>query len=328
MPRGAALRRDGATRSLRRRRADVFDRCAARVKPAPFEYHAPATTVDAVGLLADLGDDVKVLAGGQSLVPMLALRLAASRTWSTSRGSPSCAGSSGTATCSGSGPATTDAEVERDPTSGGGAAAREGHAVHRPLPDSQPRHARRVDRPRRSGRRVPGRRARPRRRASRSPADAAPAESRRATSSAGSGPPRSSPTSSSCACASRSGPRGSGFAVEELARRHGDFAVAGATRRRRARRRRPHLALRHRARSAGFGARRPTAVEAEITGRPVSDVDRRRARAHGHGGARLDPGRRTRLGRLPRARARRGDGGPGVVGGGNGGAAWLRSRCT
>ncbi|MGZ4208953.1 MAG: FAD binding domain-containing protein, partial [Actinomycetota bacterium] len=46
------------------------------MKPAPFEYHAPATTAGAVSLLADLGDDAKVLAGGQSLVPMLSLRLA------------------------------------------------------------------------------------------------------------------------------------------------------------------------------------------------------------------------------------------------------------
>src|SRR5262245_31403591 len=46
-----------------------------RVKPAPFEYHAPETTTDVVGLLHEHGDDAKVLAGGQSLVPMLALRL-------------------------------------------------------------------------------------------------------------------------------------------------------------------------------------------------------------------------------------------------------------
>ncbi|MFN8034828.1 MAG: xanthine dehydrogenase family protein subunit M [Acidimicrobiia bacterium] len=46
------------------------------MKAAPFEYHAPDTTGDAVRLLAELGDDAKVLAGGQSLVPMLALRLA------------------------------------------------------------------------------------------------------------------------------------------------------------------------------------------------------------------------------------------------------------
>jgi carbon-monoxide dehydrogenase medium subunit len=46
------------------------------VKPAPFEYHAPATVADAVSLLRDFGDEAKVLAGGQSLVPIMALRLA------------------------------------------------------------------------------------------------------------------------------------------------------------------------------------------------------------------------------------------------------------
>ena len=46
------------------------------MKPAPFDYHAPASVDEAVGLLASLGDSAKVLAGGQSLVPMLALRLA------------------------------------------------------------------------------------------------------------------------------------------------------------------------------------------------------------------------------------------------------------
>jgi len=45
------------------------------VKPAPFEYHASESVADAVGLLAEHADECKVLAGGQSLVPMLALRL-------------------------------------------------------------------------------------------------------------------------------------------------------------------------------------------------------------------------------------------------------------
>ena len=47
------------------------------MKPSAFEYHAPTTGAEAVGLLADLGDDAKVLAGGQSLIPMLSLRLTA-----------------------------------------------------------------------------------------------------------------------------------------------------------------------------------------------------------------------------------------------------------
>jgi carbon-monoxide dehydrogenase medium subunit len=46
------------------------------MKSAPFEYLAPATLDDAVGALAGEGGDAKVLAGGQSLIPMLALRLA------------------------------------------------------------------------------------------------------------------------------------------------------------------------------------------------------------------------------------------------------------
>jgi carbon-monoxide dehydrogenase medium subunit len=46
------------------------------MKPAPFEYHAPRTVAEAVGLLSELGDQAKVIAGGQSLVPMMALRLA------------------------------------------------------------------------------------------------------------------------------------------------------------------------------------------------------------------------------------------------------------
>ena len=39
-------------------------------------YHAPRSIEDAVALLAEYGDEAKVLAGGQSLVPLLAFRLA------------------------------------------------------------------------------------------------------------------------------------------------------------------------------------------------------------------------------------------------------------
>lgn len=46
------------------------------MKPAPFTYHRPDTVAEAVGLLAELGEGAKVLAGGQSLIPLLALRLA------------------------------------------------------------------------------------------------------------------------------------------------------------------------------------------------------------------------------------------------------------
>jgi CO/xanthine dehydrogenase FAD-binding subunit len=46
------------------------------VKPAPFTYHRARTVSGAVGLLAELGDDAKVIAGGQSLVAMMNFRLA------------------------------------------------------------------------------------------------------------------------------------------------------------------------------------------------------------------------------------------------------------
>jgi aerobic carbon-monoxide dehydrogenase medium subunit len=47
------------------------------VKPAPFVYHAPKTVGEAVAKLAELAPaDGRVLAGGQSLVPMMAFRMA------------------------------------------------------------------------------------------------------------------------------------------------------------------------------------------------------------------------------------------------------------
>ena len=44
--------------------------------PSRFRYEAPRSLDEAIGLLRDGGDDVKVLAGGQSLVPMMKLRFA------------------------------------------------------------------------------------------------------------------------------------------------------------------------------------------------------------------------------------------------------------
>ena len=45
------------------------------MKPAPFQWHGPRTVAEAVSLLAEHGGQAKVLAGGQSLVPLLAMRL-------------------------------------------------------------------------------------------------------------------------------------------------------------------------------------------------------------------------------------------------------------
>ena len=44
--------------------------------PSRFRYEAPRSLDEAIGLLHDGGDYVKVLAGGQSLVPMMKLRFA------------------------------------------------------------------------------------------------------------------------------------------------------------------------------------------------------------------------------------------------------------
>ncbi|MFQ5913742.1 MAG: FAD binding domain-containing protein [Nitrospinota bacterium] len=45
------------------------------MKPAPFAYVAPSTVEEVIGLLDRHGDEAKLLAGGQSLMPMLGMRL-------------------------------------------------------------------------------------------------------------------------------------------------------------------------------------------------------------------------------------------------------------
>lgn len=46
------------------------------MKPAAFRYHSPASLAEALALLAEHGDAARVIAGGQSLVPMMNLRIA------------------------------------------------------------------------------------------------------------------------------------------------------------------------------------------------------------------------------------------------------------
>ena len=45
------------------------------MKAAPFSYHAPSSIDEVLAILREHADEAKVLAGGQSLVPLLALRL-------------------------------------------------------------------------------------------------------------------------------------------------------------------------------------------------------------------------------------------------------------
>ncbi|HEX6578525.1 MAG TPA: xanthine dehydrogenase family protein subunit M [Jiangellaceae bacterium] len=46
------------------------------MKPSPFVYHRPTTLEESLEVLAEVGADGKVLAGGQSLVPLMSMRLA------------------------------------------------------------------------------------------------------------------------------------------------------------------------------------------------------------------------------------------------------------
>src|SRR5437870_11137935 len=43
--------------------------------PPVFDYHAPASVAEAIALLSRFGDSAKVISGGQSLLPLLKLRL-------------------------------------------------------------------------------------------------------------------------------------------------------------------------------------------------------------------------------------------------------------
>src|SRR4051794_21975714 len=84
------------------------------MKPAPFEYHRPASAAEAVNLLADIGEEAKVLAGGQSLIPMLALRLAVFDHLVDVGRIPELRGIERRGDSVWIGAATTQAEVERD----------------------------------------------------------------------------------------------------------------------------------------------------------------------------------------------------------------------
>ena len=78
----ARAKRAPAPPDHRRERSDhqpqrraVSARCV--VIPAAFDYQAPTSVEVALQLLAEGGDDAKIIAGGQSLLPVLKLRLAA-----------------------------------------------------------------------------------------------------------------------------------------------------------------------------------------------------------------------------------------------------------
>src|SRR5215813_13124649 len=66
-----AFFRSLVARPVRRRRERSVER-----KHAPFSYHRPKTLAEATALLTQYSEEARVLAGGQSLIPMMKLRLA------------------------------------------------------------------------------------------------------------------------------------------------------------------------------------------------------------------------------------------------------------
>ena len=200
------------------------------MKAPPFAYARAESLDDALALLAEAGDDAKLLAGGQSLVPLLAYRLASARpTSSTSAaltGSP--APSPGDA-CSRS-VRSSVTRTRRGPAPRRGAPAGGGRPAHRAPAD-----------PRRAARSAAASRTRILRRSCRSPLLAldAPSSSarrpasaspeRRSSSSARSRP-RSPPDEPCRGRAFLPAPRRSVGAFAEFAVRAGDFALAAAAR--------------------------------------------------------------------------------------------------
>ena len=70
--------------------------------PPEFDYAAPESLDEAISLLAEHGDDAKLLAGGHSLLPLMKLRLAAPELLVDLRSVPGSRASSATATPSAS----------------------------------------------------------------------------------------------------------------------------------------------------------------------------------------------------------------------------------
>jgi hypothetical protein len=125
------------------------------MKNAPFEYHAPATVDEVLALLAEHADEAKVLAGGQSLVPLLAMRLARPTQLIDING---VTGLSGITPMNGDGVAFGAFHARRRAAP----AAGRGVADDRPRRHPQPWDDRRLDRPRRRVGRASGDRRRDR----------------------------------------------------------------------------------------------------------------------------------------------------------------------
>ncbi len=127
------------------------------MKPAAFAYEAPADLGEVLELLAEGGDDAKLLAGGQSLVPAMNFRLARPSLLIDLNGVADLAYLHEEEGELRIGAMTRQRQVERSPLVAQAAAAgARNHAVDRPSADPQPRHFRRQPGARRPGGRAAG----------------------------------------------------------------------------------------------------------------------------------------------------------------------------
>jgi carbon-monoxide dehydrogenase medium subunit len=124
------------------------------MKTPPLEFHAPRTVEEVLALLVEHGDEAKILAGGQSLVPMLAMRLARPAHLVDVNGVDGLAGIRDEGDSVVFGATTRERHAEVSPL-----VAREIPAMaapRRPRLHPQPGHRRREHRPRRRVGRAPG----------------------------------------------------------------------------------------------------------------------------------------------------------------------------
>ena len=198
------------------------------MKSPPFEYVAPRSVDEAVALLREHGDEAKVLAGGQSLIPILALRLAHPAVLVDIGGIDTLGEIAGNGMLT-IGASVTQRRAERAPAvASASRAARRGAAVDRPSSDTQPGHRRWQHRPRRPGRRVARGHAGPRR------ADDDPRRRRHSHRCGDRLLPLVSRDRDRARRVAHRRARAdcrrsvSGSSFQEISRRHGDFALAGA----------------------------------------------------------------------------------------------------
>ena len=136
----------GGAAHQRRPTLDRAGRCP--MITAPFEYRRAGSVDEAVSLLGELGEDAKLIAGGHSLLPLMKLRLAAPTTLID------IGGVSGLDTVEANGGGFRIGALTRHVTLQNSDRARRGpggRGGHRRPAGAQPRHHRRLDRPRRPG---------------------------------------------------------------------------------------------------------------------------------------------------------------------------------